>query len=370
MRPGVEVNSRAAVPSRGPSVDTGRWFVVGETTTVPAAVKTVTNMDEFGDEFGARLATGLWDSAEAYFREGGSEMIVSAVANAALEATEITALDKFPKAMGPGQVSIDRAASETAHTALLTHAEENNRIALLDLADDADAADLITATDALNGLVNASWGGAFAPWVRIPGLTPSTTRLVPYAAIQAALISKSDRTNTANVPAAGANGEATYALSAERSWTDDDREDLNVAGVNVAIDVFGALRTYGYRTLVDPAGPDAQWLSLANARLRMQITAEAERIGEAFIFSQIDGRKQKISEFAGALTGMLSRLYDAGALFGETPDDAYIVDTGEAVNTEETLADNQLKAVLAVRMSPFAELVTIEIVKVPITESL
>ena len=66
----------------------------------------------------------------------------------------------------------------------------------------------------------------------------------------------------------------------------------------------------------------------------------------------------------------VNQYYVAGALYGPEPSDAYSVDVGPAVNTEETIANGELHAVLRVRMSPFAELVVIEIVKYPTTEAL
>lgn len=383
-RPGVEVVNRASMPNRGPVTDTGQWFVAGFTETGPFDTPTVVHdLAAFDETFGGRVpAEGpLRDAVEVYFREGGVRAIVARVGGAArveadddfeaaVDADWIRALNSFTRALGPGQVSLPGVTDPDLLAALLDHAAANNRVAVLDLIDDADAADLIAATGPLQVHANASFGSAWAPEAIAPGLTADTTREVPYSAVEAGLMAKNDRFNTANTPAAGANGEASYILGVKRGWTDADRELLNEAGINVGRDIYGATRSYGYRSLVDPAGPDSQWLSLGNVRLRMQITAEAEVMGEAFMFSQIDGKKQKIAEFAGALTAMLTRFYDAGALFGTTPDDAFVVETGDQVNTPATLADNQLRAVLSLRMSPFAEMVTIEIVKVPITESL
>jgi hypothetical protein len=62
--------------------------------------------------------------------------------------------------------------------------------------------------------------------------------------------------------------------------------------------------------------------------------------------------------------------YLAGSLFGTTPDEAFFVDVGETVNTPTTIANNELHAVIQLRMSPFGEEITIEIVKVLVTESI
>ena len=64
------------------------------------------------------------------------------------------------------------------------------------------------------------------------------------------------------------------------------------------------------------------------------------------------------------LRAMLVPFYESGALYGETAEDAFEVNVGQQVNTPETIAAGELHAVLEVRMSPFAEKVVIEIVKV------
>jgi hypothetical protein len=145
------------------------------------------------------------------------------------------------------------------------------------------------------------------------------------------------------------------------SYTDAEREDLNDAGVDIARVIYGQVETYGYRTL---APLESGWGNLGNARLNMEIVARAEAVGERYVFSQIDGRRVKISQFGAELSAMLVPYYEAGSLYGDTAQDAFFVDVGPGVNTETTIANGELHAVIGVRMSPFAEYVVIEIVKV------
>jgi hypothetical protein len=59
----------------------------------------------------------------------------------------------------------------------------------------------------------------------------------------------------------------------------------------------------------------------------------------------------------------------AGSLYGDTADEAFSVNVGTQVNTPETIAEGVLKAVISLKMSPAAERVQIEIVKVSNTEA-
>lgn len=287
-----------------------------------------------------------------------------------VDASWQAALDLFTRDLGPGQLAAPARSTLAGQLQLLAHARANGRAALLDGPDSASPATWLASADALRDTADDRYGAMFGPWVDVPGLTPGTTRAVPYSAVQMGLCARSDGLgNSPNVPAAGQNGESRFALNVRATWTDAEREQLNDGGVNVARFLYGAVRTYGYRSLVDPL-TDKNWVPFNNVRLFMGVKAKAYAVAEQFMFDQIDGRGKKLAEFNGQLVGdVLLPYYEAGSLFGETPDEAFNVETGPQVNTPQTLADNKLKAVIAVRMSPFAEMVLIEIVKVRTEEA-
>lgn len=285
----------------------------------------------------------------------------------------IAGINRIPKGDGPGQVSIPGATTTAAHVGLAAHAEANNRFALYDSPNSAveedhtaiAAANRVAMTDDQEG-----YGFLCEGWHIIPGASAGTTRTVPPSAIVSALMAKRDGiTGNPNDPAAGINGIPTFSLGIARpNWSDAARGRLNAAGVNVFRFVAGAQRLYGYRTLGDVNTPSGLWLNAANARLRMAIQAEADALAEPFVFSQIT--QKKIAEYNGAITGMLLGWYNMGALFGDTSDEAFIVDTGSAVNTPERISQRRLSAVMGLRMSEFAEVVFMEFVKIPVTEAL
>jgi phage tail sheath protein FI len=277
------------------------------------------------------------------------------------------ALAYFTRDLGPGQISIPGNVTGGNRTALIAHGRAYNRQALLDGSDTSSSSALVTEGQGLQG---DEYGALLAPWIYVPGVIPGFPRTVPPSALVAGLMARSDSSHSPNEPAAGANGVARYALGVDQApWTDTQLSDLNDAGVNVIRYLDGQVTLYGYRTLAKWTA-DRSWLNLANQRLRLKITAEAAAIAKSFLFAELDGRGRKIAEFAGALTGLLNGYYNDGSLYGETPDEAFSVDVGEAVNTPTTLAAGELRAVLTMRMSPFAEIVRIEIVKVSTEQSL
>jgi phage tail sheath protein FI len=373
-RPGVVVTSRADLPPRSAPTDAGMGFLVGATAT-GTAVKTVGSMTQYTNEFGDRTGgQPAYDAAETFFREGGSKLTVSPAAIVApatgIDAASIdNALDALTRDMGPGQVFVaDPLGTDAAtHASLIAHAGANNRIALLDAPADSDATDLEALAGTYVGDVNARYAALFAPPAIVPGVTSGTTRTVPYSALEAGIISRNDAAYNPNVPAAGDLGVSRFALDLGARFTDAERESLNAAGVDIARVMWGQVKTYGYRTL---APDDTGWLGLGNARLNMEIVAKAEAIGEHYVFAQIDGRRVKISQFGAELTGMLVPYEEAGALYRLDDTAGFFVDVGPAVNTDALLATGELHAVIGLRMSPFAEYVVIEIVKVAADQTL
>src|SRR5215471_10994818 len=425
-RPGVDITSRAEPLPRSAPTDTGPLFLVGGTMTGPTGPTQVRSITDFQNIYGARTnGQLLYDCVEAYFREGGSVLWISAVigtttfvqssdepsamtradldtlaaslgvvdptsmANkdeviAAIQAAQaaepqaaatpsalLAALDLFDKTLGPGQVAIPGLTTATDQSTVLQHCADRNRVALLDPPSTATtAAALVAAAAPLQSDTNARYGAMFAPYAVIPGVSGGTSRTVPYSVVEAGIIARSDVTNNPNVPAAGANGVAVFATDLAQHYNDTDRETLNDGGVNAARLLWGGVETYGYRTLAKDGTPAATWLSLGWARLNMAIAAKAEEIGERYVFSPIDGRGRTIAAFGGDLRAMLAPYWEQDALYGATAEDAFQVNVGSGVNTPTTIANGELHAVLNVKMSPYAEWVEIEIVKVATTQAL
>lgn len=277
------------------------------------------------------------------------------------------ALARFGLDLGPGQVAMPGSTTDQAHTDLLAHAAANYRVALIDLADTATVATLTDAAEAARS--DGRWGGAFTPWAVVPGIVGQTTRTVPYSAVAAGIIARNDGQGLPpGQPAAGNWGQALYATGlSQPAFTDADRETLNDTGVNVALVRFGAVETYGFRSLADPDA-DPAWVQLTAARIVMAVAAGANATGSSFVFSQLDGAGVTIGNFGNALTADLDTFYKEGSLYGTTAADAYAVNVGPAVNTPASIQAGELNAHLEIVPSPFGEVVEIDITKSTVTQ--
>jgi len=369
-RPGVEIILRDQPVPRSAPTDTGVWFVAGAAGDNDIEPTLIRSMSRYVDVFGVRDdGSVLYDAVDTFFREGGARCYVVS-ADVDTPAPDLPALlDKFDSALGPGQVSIPGATTTADHNAILQHCADHNRVALLDAPVSDTEAEITAAATALHADTNASYGSLWAPVALVPGVTPGVARDVSYSAVEAGIIARNDVSLNANVPAAGVNGQAVYALDLTAKFTDAEYETMNTAGACLAKMVNLGVRSYGYRTVVDPVAQPL-WTSFGNARLRMAIVAGADNVAERYVFSLLDGRRRTINDFGAELSAMLVPYFESGALYGATAQEAFRVDVGEQVNTEETIAAGELHAVIMVRMSPFAELVVIEIVKVATTEAI
>jgi hypothetical protein len=284
-----------------------------------------------------------------------------------------TALDTFSVDLGPGQVAQPGRTTTAAYTQLAAHATSRNRFALLDAPDTATAATIATAAAAVRALgrEQARHCQMLAPWVTVPGLTAGTTRTIPPSTVQAGMDARSDAAGgNPNRAVAGRNGISRFALDVARpAWSDTDRETLANAGVTVIRNLRGVVTTYDDVTLVDPT-TDPEWLGAAGNRLVMQIVAAGGEIAEAHMFAQENGTVE-FAAFEGDLVSMLTRYWIAGALYPrDDVTQAFRVETGPSVNTPQTIQQRRLIAAIALKISPNARRVEIQITNTPLTEAI
>lgn len=284
------------------------------------------------------------------------------------------ALSLFTRDLGPGQVSQVGRTTTQAHADTLAHAAANNRVAILDAPDSPTVSTVEAAATAQRG-VNDTVGAMFAPWIVIPGATAGTTRIVPPSALVAAKIAAVEGSGgSPNQPAAGTpEGVSRTAIGLSQPAYDDGsgidvtRDKMYSSGINQITYRYGSYVVFGWRSLTSETGQEADWLNFGNCRFRMAITAKALMIAENYILDEINS--ESLGHYGGDLTGMLLP-YWPRSLYGATPDEAFVVNTGPTVNTPDTIAAREIHAAIGVRMSEDSELVVIDITKVPVNQSL
>lgn len=366
---GVSVTTRTAPPTGGIPTATDTWFVVADTDVGDdTQASQVTDIPDFEGQFGPRVAGNieLWDALDVYFREGGKRAYITVGADATAAATSLA---QFNRQLGPGQVSAigitpDDALLET----LWTHAADNNRVVIADVPNVTNpAATLISLADGVSDNANG-YGGLFGPWVVVPGPTGVagvTARQVPASPVIAALCARVDETGNPNQAAAGRSWPLQYVTDFTQTYTDADLVDMLDAGVNTMAEVYGVLENYGFQTTVEQQDDNPFW-QLNCSRMRMAIVAQAQAIGENYMFKPIDGRGLLANALGGSLDAMLLGYYGLNGLYGETPQEAFAVEVGASVNSVNTIAQGELRAVASVVLTLHAKAIQIELVTVPL----
>jgi phage tail sheath protein FI len=351
--------------------------------TVQIFVQDVNSVEvESSPDLATQAAAVNWSLSSNYIRVtlGATALMPAVVAAAVLtggnddranivDAQWQAGLDAITPDFGPGQVLAPGRTTDPGHLQLVNHAAANRRVALLDAPDTPTVATLQSSATGARNLNNQRFAAMFAPWVVIPGIVGGVPRTVPPSSMVAGIIARNDSQGKgSSEPAAGDLGISLYATNTTQvPWTDTQRGTLNGSGIDVVRAIFGGVRAYGWRSLVDQLA-DPLWVNFGHARLYMSISARAAVIAESYEFDQIDGQGKMISAFNADLTRLMLDYFTRGELYGVNPADAFSVDTSPAVNTPTTLANNELHAVINAKMSPFAEMVMIEIVKRAITE--
>jgi hypothetical protein len=310
-------------------------------------------------------------SSVSVYLTGGTDVAVA-------DADLTTALAVLNETYGPGQVSYPGSTSTTVYTYLANHAQQFNRVAILDGINSATASTVAASVTTIQGTAtDASYAAIFAPWIIVPGINntnvaggaPVFSRTVPPSALVCANIAQNDIGNDANVPAAGVtNGSSQTAIGVTQTYSATDRGTLNTAGVNVIRQVpgVGTIAIYGFRSCAF----DKNWIYLNNVRFRMQVTRDFDLIAENFVFQEIDGKGHIFSALAGALGAQCQTYWTRNSLYGLTATAAYSVNTGSTVNTPATIAAGQINAQVNLKMSPFGEFVTINVAKYAVTASI
>lgn len=346
------------------------------------------------ERFPAKKASEVLAATSAYvaFSEGseystGKTEALKAIAAAKLtggtnpsttvtEALAKEALELLPKTLGPGQVLIvapslsGEVLEEKVHVLMGEHAQKNNRIALCDIADAATTATLISNKKTYAAGI-AGYMAFFSSSCIIPGVTLGTTRKVPASAVAAGLCAQVAKTTNDNQAPAGITWPLSpFVTGFTNTFGKTEMETLAENGINPFAERTGGKIPclYDFVSAL-PRTTDRIFCQLTASRERMHLVWASEEVAEPFLFKQIDGRKQLLSAFQGALQGMLKGQWELGALYGLSAPEAYLVNIAEPVNTLTTISEGQVNAELRVRFSPFAEAINILVINSPITEA-
>ncbi|MDM8085471.1 phage tail sheath subtilisin-like domain-containing protein [Cellulomonas cellasea] len=242
--------------------------------------------------------------------------------------------------------TLDLGLWKAVQTALIAHCEQHpNRMAILD-APPGMGPQQIKAWRSEEAMYDSQFATLYYPWIKVenPAATSGDAEvLIPPSGHVAGVWARTD--DTRGVWKAPANDTIRGVLDVERSITQNEQSLLNPVGIN-CIRPFGTrgIRIWGARTLTS----DTDWQYINVRRLFNMVEST---IMEGTQWAVFEPNDVKLWEGVNrTLSGYLHGLWQAGALFGSSANEAYYVKCDASINTPESIDAGKL--VVEVGLAP------------------
>ena len=284
---------------------------------------------------------------------------------AATAATVIEALDAGTGAEG-GAVAAPGYSVSQIGAQLLDHAARTGKVALLALPATATPDEAVVAAASLAADPNGAYGGIFYPHLIIPD-GGATRTISPEGYIGAVRARAHRDTGFWQVPA-GDRARTRWALGTNVTVDTDLNNTLAESLVNGIATTGAKVRLYGWQSL----SADREGLGMLTARDALNnLTLSVKTILEPFVFDTNDSKGHLRSYVESAVVGVLDPIakrngFYALTLDGQEIDPGYRVSVDTSLNPLTAAAENKVVVAVSIRLSPTAQLIQVEIIKVPL----
>jgi uncharacterized protein len=336
--------------------------------------KLCTNFTEFKRYFGDfstnSAQRNLAHAVYGFFNNGGSRCYVMRVANEGAIVGGLTpfeAIDEIAIVAAPG------ITSDAARDAIVTHCRirTQDRFAIFDSARDMDDKEGFldtgrfmtkggtpnTATPA-----NTDYAAFYWPWIQVfdpatKALNPAGEGLVfvPPSGHVAGIYARVDTER--GVHKAPANEVVLGALGLRYAIGKAVQDELNPKGINVIRELNGNIRVWGARTVGGDANADLKYISVRRTLLFLR-----ESIDEGTQWVVFEPNTPALwQKIARNVTAFLLNVWRSGALFGNTPAEAFYVKCDAETNPTELRELGQVVTEIGVAIVRPAEFVVFRI---------
>jgi phage tail sheath protein FI len=381
------VYTEESVLERSPQLQTGVpgfiGFVDSKFAELHDEPRSLNRRSEFETLFPGHLASGsyLAEAVKGFFLNGGSRcyVVCAGTEDKADTGSKETALEKALQALSPltdldliavpdamtlygTNGLLDAEAVKRVQAEMLKHCEVNsNRLAILDALPTEIARDVIVQRNNItNGMREPVNGALYYPWLKT-----SDGQLIPPSGHVAGIFSRSDA--KVGVFKAPANEEILGALDLavrEQSGTwkafnvdNSLQNQLNPAGINCLRAFPGrGIRVWGARTLSRESG----WRYVNVRRLALTLNRWIEMHMTWASFEP--NTPQLWVRIKRELSAYLTELWQAGALAGQTAEQAFYVKCDAEINPAEIRDAGQTVTEIGLAPDAPAEFVVVRIV--------
>lgn len=213
-----------------------------------------------------------------------------------------------------------------AQDAILTHCEKNRfRFAVLDSPETLEG-----GIDTMPMPRDSIMGAYYFPWVQMYDMVADQNIYAPPSGGICGVYGRVD--STRGVHKAPANELFKTALGLKYNLTDAEQEMLNPKGINCIRDFPGrGIRVWGARTI--SSNPEWRYV---NVRRLFCMVEQALQNGTSWVVFEPNTRDlwKKITR---NITAFLLNIWKSGALFGNSPEEAFYVRCDDELNPPESI---------------------------------
>ncbi len=327
------------------------------TVATAGTAQLITSWEEFKTQFGDFQAGNktLAHAVFGFFNNGGTRCWVMRVAADAALANLDEELPAFEAIDEIAIVAVPGATTAEQHGDLLAHCmATKDRVAILDGVQ--DPATLTPGAISPTGRSEAgSYGAIYFPWIQVYDPVTSGIISIPPSGHLAGIYARSDANR--GVHKAPANEVILGANSVQRRISKAQQDGLNPEGINVIRELNGAIKVWGGRTRADEAHSEFRYVS---TRRFFNFLRESIEEGTDWVVFEPNGPPlwQRITR---SVSDFLTNQWRAGALFGETPKQAFFVKCDAETNPAEVRELGQVVTEIGVAIVKPAEFVIFRI---------
>ncbi len=317
----------------------------------------ITSWEEFKTRFGDFQEGNkiLAHAVYGFFFNGGSRCYVLRVAAKTDIDDPAQELEKFETVDEITIVAVPGAISQPQHTAIIAHcAKMGDRVAVLD-GDQTKNPSEVSGIRPVGRSQQASYAAIYYPWIKVFDPVSNAPETLPPSGHIAGIYARNDATR--GVFKAPANEVIVNALDVSLPISKAQQDGLNPEGINVIRSFKGTIKVWGARTMADDATADFRYVST-----RRYFNYLQESIDDGTQFAVFEPNNlalwQRIKRTVGDF--LLNEWRD-GALFGETPEQAFFVKCDAETNPKEVRELGQVVTLIGVAIVKPAEFVIFRI---------
>ncbi|MDX3260696.1 phage tail sheath subtilisin-like domain-containing protein [Streptomyces sp. MI02-2A] len=210
-----------------------------------------------------------------------------------------------------------------------------------------------------SAIADTSYGAIYGPWLIVNDpatAAQGSARLLPPGGAVVGQYTRTDASRGVQKPPAGIDTVLRGVLDVQFRFSNDDQDNLNVAGINVLKSLPGTgFVIYGARTL--SAGMPDRYVSVRRSLMLIK-----KGVLDATRFAVFEPNDQILwDQVSAVISQYLLTLMQTGVLAGSTPDQAFFVTCDATNNTPATVSQGIVNITVGVALQTPAEFIVINI---------